>query len=218
MCYHYDAAGNTKAQQRFGFIKKSPVYTPVLNANGFSHPKMPVVTAENKSEIQLFEWGLLPTWVDATRARDFSNSTLNAKAETMFELAAFREAAKTRCLVLTPQFYEWRTEGKTKIPYQIGLNSEEVFAMGGIYTHWQNPHTGETKGTFSIVTIPANDIMAYVHNVKKRMPFILSDHQLDQWLDPTCSQSSIAQLMKPIKSNDMKAEIIKHEGFQYSLF
>jgi putative SOS response-associated peptidase YedK len=218
MCYHYDAAGNNKAQERFGFLKKSPIYTPLLNANGFSHPKMPVVTCHNPSEIELYEWGLLPTWVDATRAQDFSNSTLNAKAETMFELSSFREAAKTRCLVLASQFYEWRTEGKTKIPYKIGLQSHEVFPMGGIFTLYQNPVTGEKKGTFSIVTIPANNIMAYVHNVKKRMPFILSDEQLDTWLNPNTTQSTIAQLMKPIKSNDMKAEVIKHEGFQYSLF
>jgi putative SOS response-associated peptidase YedK len=218
MCYHYDAAGNKKALKRFTFLKESPDYKPIENANAFSFPKMPVVTNNNTHQIQLFEWGLIPHWADADRANELKKSTLNAKSETIFELASFKDCTTKRCLVLAESFYEWRTEGKRKIPYQIFVKDQEVFAMGGIFNEWKNIKTGETKNTFSIITVPANDMMAYIHNTKQRMPLILPINQELDWLKPNLNQAQITAMMRPYKSSEMKANQIRHEGEQYTLF
>lgn len=218
MCYHYDAAGNKKALSRFSFLKKGAEYVAIENANGFSHPKMPVISNKKSSEIQLFEWGLIPNWADETRANELKKSTLNAKSETLFELPSFKESTSKRCLVLAESFYEWRTEGKRKIPYQIFVKEQEVFAMGGIYSEWKNPKTGEIKNTFSIITVPANDMMAYIHNTKLRMPLIIPQNQELEWLKPNLDRAQISGMMKPYKSSEMKANQIRHEGEQYTLF
>lgn len=218
MCYHYDAAGNKKALKRFTFLKESPDYTPIENANAFSHPKMPIVSNDKSTQIQLFEWGLIPNWADAERANELKRSTLNAKSETLFELASFKESTSKRCLVLAESIYEWRTEGKRKIPYQIFVKDQEVFAMGGIFNEWKNIKTGETRSTFSIITVPANDMMAYIHNTKQRMPLILPQNQELDWLKPNLSQAQITAMMRPYKSSEMKATQIRHEGEQYTLF
>jgi putative SOS response-associated peptidase YedK len=218
MCYHYDAAGNKKALKRFTFIKESPDYVPIENANGFSHPKMPIVANNKSNEIQLFEWGLIPTWADSERANELKKSTLNAKSETLFDLASFKESTSKRCLILAESFYEWRTEGKRKIPYQIFIKDQEVFAMGGIYNEWKDIKTGESKFTFSIITVPANDMMAYIHNTKLRMPLILPQNLELDWLKPNLDQAQITAMMKPYKSSEMKASQIRHEGEQYTLF
>jgi putative SOS response-associated peptidase YedK len=145
-------------------------------------------------------------------------STLNAKSETLFDLPSFKESTTKRCLVLAECFYEWRTEGKKKIPYQIFVKDQEVFAMGGLFSEWKNIKTGETKNTFTIITVPANDMMAYIHNTKLRMPLIIPLNQELEWLKPNLNQAQITSLMKPYKSSDMKAQQIRHEGDQYTLF
>ena len=218
MCYHYDAAGNKKALKRFTFIKESPDYVAIENANGFSHPKMPVVANNKSNQIQLFEWGLIPNWADAEKATELKKSTLNAKSETLFELASFKDSTPKRCLILAESFYEWRTEGKRKIPYQIFVKDQEIFAMGGIYNEWRDPKSGESKFTFSIITVPANDMMAYIHNTKLRMPLILPQSQELNWLKPNLDQAQITAMMRPYKSSEMMASQIRHEGDQYTLF
>lgn len=204
--------------KRFTFLKESPEYTPIVNANGFAHPKMPVVANSKTNAIQLFDWGLLPKWADAERANELKKSTLNAKSETLFDLPSFKESTTKRCLVLAECFYEWRTEGKKKIPYQIFVKDQEVFAMGGLFSEWKNAKTGETKNTFTIITVPANDMMAYIHNTKLRMPLIIPLNQELEWLKPNLNQAQITALMKPYKSSEMKAQQIRHEGEQYTLF
>jgi putative SOS response-associated peptidase YedK len=218
MCYHYDAAGNKKALKRFTFLKESPEYVPIEDANGFAHPKMPIVASTKPTAIQLFNWGLIPNWATAEKSHDLQKSTLNAKSETLFDLPSFKEATSTRCLVLAESFYEWRTEGKRKIPYQIYVKDQDVFAMGGLYTEWKDIKTGQIKNTFTIVTVPANDMMAYIHNTKQRMPLIIPQNQELEWLKPNLNQSQITAMMKPYKSSEMKAVQIRHEGEQYTLF
>jgi putative SOS response-associated peptidase YedK len=218
MCYHYDAAGNKKALKRFTFLKESPEYTPIENANAFAHPKMPIVTGSSPTSIQLFNWGLIPTWADTDRANELKRSTLNAKSETIFELPSFKDVTTKRCLILAESFYEWRTEGKRKIPYQIFVKDQEVFAMGGLYSEWKDIKTGQSHNTFSILTVPANDMMAYIHNTKLRMPYIIPQNSELDWLKPNLNQVQIAAMMRPYKSSEMKANQLRHEGEQYTMF
>jgi putative SOS response-associated peptidase YedK len=219
MCYHYDAAGNKKAMKRFEFLKKSEEYSAPKNANAFAFPKMPIVTNKNPDTIQLFNWGLMPHWASKEKVNELKKTTLNARAETIFDLNSFREAAThNRCLVLADSFYEWRTVGRTRIPYLISLKNNETFAMGGIWSVWKSVENGEEHHTFSIVTVPANPLMAYIHNTKLRMPLILPYGTEENWIDPSLSQQQISGMMLPFDQSQMAATIIVAEGDQLSLF
>jgi putative SOS response-associated peptidase YedK len=218
MCFHYDAAHSNNAKKRFSFIKESPDYKPLAQANAFTFPAMPVVASNKTSHIQLFQWGLIPHWATPDKAPDLRKSTLNAKAETLFELPSFKDATSTRCLVLAERFYEWRHEGNNKIQYNISLKDQEVFAMGGIYTVWKEPKTGEKRSTFAIVTVPANEMMAYIHNSKQRMPLILPPGKELEWLQPDLSQQQLNFLMRPYRNTDMLATRQMQAGQQFSLF
>ena len=45
------------------------------------------------------------------------NRMINARAETLAEKSIFKRLLKNRrCLVLADAFYEWRKEGKGKVP------------------------------------------------------------------------------------------------------
>jgi len=50
--------------------------------------------------------------------------------ETAASKPAFRAAfKKRRCLILADGFYEWRKDGKEKIPTYVFLKSREPFAF-----------------------------------------------------------------------------------------
>ena len=54
--------------------------------------------------------------------------------------------------------------------------------MGGIWSEWTDKTTGEIIKSYSIVTTEANELMAEIHNNKKRMPVILEPDQEENWL------------------------------------
>lgn len=184
--------------------------------SGFEHKALPVITMEKPDEIQFFHWGLIPNWVktkeDALLRR---KSNLNAKSETIFDLPSFKDSIMIRrCLVPATGFYEWHDVDTKKFPYQIMVVDDEQseairdFCFGGIYAAWVDKQTGEVTNTFSIITTPANDMMAYIHNLKKRMPLILRREDEALWLRNDLDENEINELMQPYPSRLMKAHTI----------
>ena len=95
-----------------------------------------VVQADGKRTVELFRWGLIPWW-----AKDpaIGNKMINARAETLAEKPAFKDLlGKRRCLVLADGFYEWRKEGKGKVPMRFKLKSGEPFTFAGFGTPGNN--------------------------------------------------------------------------------
>lgn len=225
MCYHVSKT-KTLAQDRKIFLgetddkltdkeyaekyslTKTPqnAYPMYYHRSGFSHPYLPIISSENPKRIQLMTWGLIPSWVkDVEAAKTLMRQTLNARGDTIFEKPSFRDAIKTRrCLVLVDGFFEWRHEGKVKIPYYVSTK-EEQNCMGGIWSEWVNKSTGEIIKTFSIVTTDANPMMEYIHNEKKRMPLILDPAQQELWLSDKATQADVNAVMKPFEEQEMKS-------------
>ena len=107
---------------------------------------------------------------------------INAKAETIASLASFRDAYKRRrCLLPIDNFFEWRAvKGeKAKQPFAIGMKSGEPFALAAIWENWKRPDSEEWVRTIAVVTCPANELMAEIHD---RMPVIVPPEAYDRWL------------------------------------
>ena len=187
MCFHSKQSKDAQTlEKRFKAKLKNKDF--VVNSeryNGFTFPKTPVITNVNKQEIQLFNWGLIPSWAKDDKLRA---NTLNARIETITELPSFKNNVKNRCLIIADGFFEWKwldAKGKEKQQYLITLPNEEPFAFAGIYSEWTNKNTGEFLQTYSIVTTEANPFMAEIHNTKKRMPVILTPENENGWLNET---------------------------------
>lgn len=191
------------------------IYKEILeenyHVNAFTHPLYPIVTGDN--ELQAFHWGLVPFWVKSEeQAKEIENMTINAKADTVFEKPSFRHSIMSkRCIVPSTGFFEWRHEGKDKIPYFIQVKNEDIFSMAGIFDVWNNPQTGEIYHSFSIITSEANSLMEYIHNTKKRMPVILSPEDEKRWIDPNLNKEDIKDLLKPFDADKMSAYIINKD-------
>jgi len=160
-------------------------YKPGNKISAFSLPQLPVICNDDPFIIRVFTWGLIPFWVkDANLARDIRMKTFNAKSESLGEKPSFRNSlSRKRCIVLTSGFYEWHTEGNKKTPYFIGLKDQTGFALAGLYDQWTNRETGEIIDTFTVITTRANPMMEEIHNLKKRMPVILTPGTEQKWLD-----------------------------------
>ncbi len=132
----------------------------------------------DEPQLATLRWGLVPFWA---KDPSIGNRMINARAETVAEKPAFRNAYRhRRCLVLADGFYEWRRQGDTKTPYFICLASNEPLAFAGLWESWTNKETGELLETTAIVTADANAFMADLHD---RMPVVLVPDTAGRWLD-----------------------------------
>jgi putative SOS response-associated peptidase YedK len=128
--------------------------------------------------LDTLRWGLIPFWAKEAKV---GYSMINAKAETVAEKPAYREAFKSRrCLIPTDGFYEWKKlDAKTKQPYAFVMNDRSLFGFAGLWDRWTDKASGEVIRSFTIITTTPNDVCAPVHD---RMPVIVEPQNYGKWL------------------------------------
>lgn len=162
------------------------------NYNASPTNGMPVITNLDTKHIRLFHWGLIPSW---SKDPKMSFSTINARVETLEERATFKGLLETqRCIVPADGYYEWKTEGKKKIPYRIEMKDKSVFAMAGLWAKWKSPE-GVLVQSFTVITHPASEPMRTLH---ERMPTMLPLSAERKWLDSKLTTNDLLELVKPI--------------------
>ena len=154
---------------------------------------------ENCRELATLSWGMIAPWSkDRSEAIRSQSQAINARSESVHEKPTFRSAFKSRrCLIPASGYYEWATElGKyeSKQPFFIQSETEgKSLAFAGIFDRWVDP-SGEVFESASIITRPAVDFLATIHN---RMPTFLPVNRWDAWLDPKLnSVEEIQKLME----------------------
>jgi putative SOS response-associated peptidase YedK len=150
-----------------------------------------VRSVDDQNELVLLRWGLVPGWAPDLA---IGNKMINARAETIAEKPAYRNALKKRrCLIVADGFYEWQKAGKAKQPYFIWLTGGQPFCFAGLWERW-------TKGekpvdTCTIITTAANKFMERLHD---RMPVILSPADFGLWLDEAVQEPErLTPLLRP---------------------
>ena len=152
--------------------------------------------------LDMLRWGLVPYW-----ARDIKIgfSLINAKAETVAEKPAFRDAFKERrCIIPADGFYEWKKlDAKTKQPYAIVMKERSVFGFAGLWERWKDRASGQAIQSCTIVTTTPNEVCAPIHD---RMPVILEPKDYARWLgeEPT-EPPHLMMMLKPYPGAAMEA-------------
>ena len=165
-------------------------------------------------ELSLLRWGLVPSWSKDSR---FAASTINARAETVADKPAFRDAFKARrCLVIADGFYEWRTEaGGVKQPILFSRKDAKLMAFAGLWERWEKGT--EVVESFTIIVTAANELISAVHD---RMPVIIAPGYFDAWLDTDShTTANVMPLLRPYPADHMNAvpvsrklNSVKNEG------
>jgi putative SOS response-associated peptidase YedK len=158
------------------------VFDPMMGArskfNIAPGNEMPVIVRSGNNHLTIMRWGLIPRWTKDIRT---AKPLINARSENLDTKPALRSLLKNnRCLIPASGFYEWKMEGKKKIPHYFCLAESPLFSFAGLYDQRHRPGGG-TAGTYTIITCEANPVVATVHD---RMPVILSRENEDRWLDP----------------------------------
>ncbi|MCG7940593.1 MAG: SOS response-associated peptidase [Candidatus Thiodiazotropha lotti] len=139
-----------------------------------------------------FHWGLIPFWA---KDEKIGYKTINARAETVDNKPAYRAAFKyRRCLIPCSGFFEWKKENNIKQPYCFRPTSQPLFALAGLYEHWQDK-SGREIDSCTILVGEANQDVAPIHD---RMPIILKPEDFDCWLDPQVqTKEQLLPLLRP---------------------
>jgi putative SOS response-associated peptidase YedK len=134
-------------------------------------------TESGDREAVSLKWGLIPFW-----AKDpaIGNRMINARAETVAEKPAYRNAFRhRRAVVLADGFYEWRRDGSTKTPYFITTGDDQPFGLAALWESWTDKQTGEHIESTTLITTAADDYIAQLHH---RMPVTLDPGLAAEWL------------------------------------
>lgn len=184
-------------------------YRPGYYYHAFALPRLPVVCSGRESGIQLFRWGLIPSWVSSeAEAEEIMTKTFNARSETIFSKPSFRDSFRSRrCLIPVRGFFEWQHHGGRKVPWYITLRDEDIFSLAGIWDSW-SVSDGITLNTFSVVTTRANELMEEIHNTKKRMPVILPASAEELWIREGPEADELTALMQPVGSDTLAAHTV----------
>ena len=180
--------------------------------SGFAHPEIIVYTNNEPYKPQPATWGLIPEW--AKEPVKIWNQTINARGETIFEKPAFRKSAGSKhCLIPAAGFYEFHNYKGKKYPFYITHKNGQPLYFAGLWSEWPNPETGELLNTFTIVTTKANPLMAKIHNKPQfsddpRMPVILPEDHLEEWLKPL-NKEQVQELLVPYPDSELEAYTVK---------
>jgi putative SOS response-associated peptidase YedK len=142
--------------------------------------------------------------------------TLDAIGEELLVKPLYKDAAKNRrCILLIDGFYEWhhyypigkkgqRLKTALKYPHHISLKDNPYpFAMvAAIWNPWKDTEVDKETGEVTTSTVPtlamattvANDLMAKIHNSKRRMPTFLTMDLAKEWLQPNLNDKRIIEL------------------------
>ena len=162
---------------------KAPVEDPKPRYNQPPTDPAPIVIRDGDNGLEglMARWDFVP-WFHKGPLEAKKWSGINARIETCSTSGAYREAIKQRrCLVPNDGFFEWKREGKLKIPYWFKPTDTEIAFFAGIWDRWEGVHKGEPAAftSFAILTCEPNSRVALLHD---RMPAILRPEDYERWL------------------------------------
>ena len=157
-------------------------------------PSQPLAVARVEGDgarrLRWLTWGFSPPWDHPGKQK--VHRPINARAESAGEKAMFRAAlARRRCLVPADGFFEWRREGKTKLPFFITLPDHDMLAIAGIWSTWRRAD-GPPVDTFAVLTVDSTGFLDQLHD---RMPLIVAPDAFGAWLDPASPPEVVRELL-----------------------
>jgi putative SOS response-associated peptidase YedK len=187
VCARYVLAQAAKAARALGITRGRWEYPPSYRV--LPTEQVPVViAAHSEREAVQMRWGLIPWWAAGVPLKA---STINATVERMERAPSYRDAWQRaqRCIFAMAGFYEPHVNADgSRDQFFIHLAEREVFGVAGLWERSRRAD-GSYVHSCTLITVPANHLLAEVHNHKQRMPAILAESAHDAWLGGTPQQA-----------------------------
>lgn len=212
MCSHYEAPTPSRLLSAFGVTPTEPFQEDIwpTSIGAFIRSRPAESTSDNHPPIEVLtgQFGLLPRWA---KDRALGRNTYNARSETVADKPSFRAAWKAgrHCVVPAAAIYEpdWRS-GKA-IATRITRVDGSLLAIAGLWEHWVTPE-GEILFSYTMLTVNADDHQLmrnfHKHQDEKRMPVILPNGAIKDWLNATALQSN--EFLRQYPSDRLQASTV----------
>jgi putative SOS response-associated peptidase YedK len=162
MCGRYVSPDEASIEREFGLAHTEWRFP--ANFNTAPSQTVPAIRArEGGRESALLRWGF------------GQHGTFNARSETLLSSVIFRGPWNRgqRCIIPALGFYEWHVNADgAKQPYYVHLDDQPICGFAGL---WE-------RESCTLITVPANALMAGIDNSKARMPAILARELRELWL------------------------------------
>jgi putative SOS response-associated peptidase YedK len=184
MCGRYSLSPAEFSEIQLAFdvssaLELAPRYNIAPTWSPGHEPPIVRVDSSGRRQLELARWWMIPSYWK--RPLKVLPTAFNARVE---ELASKRFWSRSfesrRCLVPATGWREFTGPSGRRQPHHFHFDHRS-FAFAGIWDEWAAP-TGESVRSFAIVTVPANDIVAPIHD---RMPLCLDPAAYALWLDPS---------------------------------
>jgi len=199
MCGKYILAQAAKAERALGIRRGRWDYP--LSYRVLPSEQVPVAIGPTP-EARLMRWGLIPYWANGVPLKA---STINATVERLESAPSYRDPWQRgqRCIFPMAGFYEPHVNADgTRDPFFIHLADRDVFGVAGI---WERSRASDGNWVYScaLITVPANALLAEVHNAKPRMPALLREEQYGAWLAGDAATAKAT--LRPYPADTMRA-------------
>jgi putative SOS response-associated peptidase YedK len=189
MCGRYVSPDESAIEREFSLVRTEWKFPASFNVAPSQN--VPVIRSlDGTPQATAMRWGLVPFFAKGVPGK---YSTINARIETMDTSPSFRGPWKRgqRCIVPCAGFYEWHINADgNKQPYYITCADQALFGFAGLWDSSKR-EDGTLIESFSIITMPANSLMAEIHNApdRQRMPAILLLADRHAWLMGTIDEA-----------------------------
>lgn len=144
---------------------------------------------ESERKIGQMHWGFKTNYS--------SKLLINARSETIDQKPTFKDSFYNRRLIVPfTDYFEWKGPKGNKTKYRFSVEEDSPYAFAGIYNKFKIKD--RTQWRYSLITTEPNPKAAEIHN---RMPAILTDNNINRWLDPDSEPSVLKKLLKPFPGN-----------------
>lgn len=186
-----------------------PIDMPEVEPNYNISPQdeVPCLVMEDDAlNITHMRWGFRPSW-----SKKSSMEPINARIESVSLKPMFRDSFENkRCLIPINGWYEWKTTPRGKIPFYHYSKDEPTLFLAGIYDDWADDSF--TKRSFCILTTSSHEAISHIHG---RMPVIIPETSINQWLKYATFESSQSQIeLHPV---DRKVNATTAQGIGLTL-
>lgn len=198
------ARGRKEIEDYFDIDFSVTHYDPFYYASAFTFPSLPVILQGEDPQVASLKWGLVPPWVKDRESADAMRSRMvNARSETLTQKPSYRGSVqRQRCIILADGYFEPHHRGKEVIPFYIKRKDDKPFGIAGLFSQWQDPDSGVSQRTFTLITKPADRLLSEVHNDKMRMPALLPPREERRWIDSTAGFEEVKGLLAAQEHSD----------------
>jgi putative SOS response-associated peptidase YedK len=201
MCERYALPDQVAAEREF--VPAQAWWKFAARFNVAAQQRVPAIRLhERQSEAVMMRWGLIPSWAEG---KPNGKAPICVGREQIESSEIYRAPwlNSQRCILPAAGFYAWRlTSTKYRQPYFVRLADRPVFALAAIWDR----SVGEDDDVIescSVITVPANELVATVANTNRRMPVILKRKDYDTWLRGT--PVAAARALQPYRADQMEA-------------